>query len=209
MATCAGIFGAVSGRLGPFVYSTWKGRQVIKMSNKKSNASPGKKQVEQREKFRVISKFTGSLSSLFAQTFKDSRKMTSLNMAFRYNYRNALTGSVGEYKIDYAKVMISLGDLHPSGNTVAEVMDYNVKFSWKRNSDHAGTNPDDKTILVIHCPEMQQSIYRSGGADRSSGSDSIDASIFSGKTVETWMAFECAQGKTFSWSKYTGQFVIR
>ena len=133
-----GILGSFTGQVGTVVGSSWKGIEVMKSRNKTRKKPPTARQIAQRARFSFVGTFIKPLAKL-------------LNMAFRYNYRHALKGSNGEYKIDYAKVMISSGDLHPSVNTVAEVMDNTVKFSWNGNSDHTGTNPNDKTILVNHC----------------------------------------------------------
>ena len=113
-----GIPGSFSGHVGAVVGSSWKGIEVMKSRIKPSKKPITARQIAQRAWFSFVGAFIKPLSKLF-------------DIACRYIYRHTLTGSDDEFKTDYAKIMISLGDLHPSGNAVAEVMDNTIKFSWK------------------------------------------------------------------------------
>ena len=208
MATCNGILGLVSGNVGGLTFSIRKGKQVVGMRRRKINAPPSQKQKQHRAKFTLVTKFIGSLSSLWATTFKDSRTMTAMNVAFRYNYDRVLVVADIGYTLDYANIVVSQGPLSVPESASAEVKDNNVIISWMDDRELDTADPSDKSILVLHCPEMKRSIYNLGGAPRSSGRDFINAEIFSGKTVETWLAFIDERGKQVSWSRYAGQVLI-
>jgi len=63
-------------------------------------------------------------------------------------------------------------------------------------------------MLVIYCPERQQCVYTTAGAERSEEVGTLDVSMFIGKTVETWVGFFSVDGKEIATSIYTGSFPV-
>ena len=154
--------------------------------------------------------FISPLAKLLEVTFGDRAiKMTGINIAFRYNYQNALTGIFPTFHLDYSKVVISKGSLNPAGSpTAASIGGGIVKFDWTNNSGISLEKGTDTCVLVIHCPELKRSLYIQEGPARSTGTASFDSGNFMGKTVETWIGFMSADKKEVSTSDYTGQLVI-
>ncbi len=205
-----GVLGSFQGQVGTVVGATWKGMEIMKIKRRTGMSKPTQKQIEQQARFSFMIKFVRPLSKLFDLTFNDPvEKITGINNAFRYNYRNALTGTYPLFSLRYNKVLVSKGMLLNAGSPTASAAGGGfVKFDWADNSDVAQANPDDKCILVVHCPELDQSVYTPGGAIRSTGTDSLNANIFTGKTVETWLSFINADGTEVAPSLYAGQVVV-
>jgi hypothetical protein len=143
-------------------------------------------------------------------TFKDSAvKMTGANSAFAYNYQKALIGAYPTFSLNYSKVLVSKGQLLNAGNPVATANgNGNLKFDWIDNSGAAMANADDRCIVVIHCPELNQTVYNTEVALRSAGTASIAVSNFAGKQVETWVSFASADGSQTATSIYTGAVTV-
>jgi hypothetical protein len=203
-----GVLGGFEGKVGTVVGGRWKGIDYMRHKGRKSNKPPTQSQLEQRARFALLTSFIHKLSRLFMKSFKEVPEMTGINAALSYNYQHALTGVYPSFAIDFSKVLISQGILengilpsaNPTGNGV-------LTFGWTDNTGIGLANADDKAVMVIYCPETKQALYKTG-AGRNSGTDTLNAANFTGKTVETWLTFASAGEKEYSSSIYTGQVVV-
>jgi len=205
-----GVLGSFHGRVGTVVGSSWKGIQVMKSKSGKRTGKPTQKQVIQQARFAFMGKFISPLAKLLDLTFNAAGvQMSGINLAFRYNYRNALTGTYPAFGLDYSKVLVSKGDLMNAIDPSAESgSGGQVIFNWTDNSGLAQANATDRSILVVYSPENNRALYISNGPVRNAGTGSIHAGIFSGSTVETWLAFISEDGNAVASSVYTGQVVV-
>ena len=205
-----GVNGSFQGTVGSVVGASWKNISYMKGKRKAGTFKPSKEQLEQQAKFAFLVKFIAPLGKLFELTFNDKGiKMTGINNAFRYNFRNAVTGTFPSFSLNYPKVMVSKGGLHPADDPKAEAAGGGiVKFTWADNSGANYANPTDSSILVVHCPELDRTIYMDNADPRSAETAIIKAGIFKGKTVETWLAFISQNGMDASPSSYTGQLIV-
>ena len=205
-----GIFGGFSGTVGNIVGGSWKGINYIRSKPVKRAIAATPAQLEQREKFKIVIRFVNCMSGLLEVSFKNyAIKMTGVNSAFAYTFKNAVTGYYPAYSIDYTKVLLSRGDL-PNALSPSAIATANsaVAFAWTDNSGIGITRTKDKAILVVYCPEMNCCIYNTEGAFRSAVSDTINVSTFSGKLVVTYLGFISEDGKEVANSLYTGQFIV-
>ena len=83
-----------------------------------------------------------------------------------------------------------------------------MSFSWVDNSGVGKANPADSTILVAYCKELNQTLFTVGGATRSAGTATLSVPLFSGKEVQTWLAFMGYTGKEIATSIYTGAVTV-
>jgi len=201
-----GILGGFSGTVGQVVGGAWKGIDYMRSKSGKRSGPPTPAQLEQQEKFALMVRFMQSLTALLDITFKNyAVKMTGFNAAVSYNLQNAIDGAVSPFNIAYPLVLVSRGDLPNASNPAAvPVAGNNVKFTWVNNAGVGKAKTTDKAIWVVYSTEFNQAIYTFGSAPRSGGEETVDAAMFVGQTVETWLAFISADGKTVSGSFYTG-----
>ena len=81
-----GILGPFSGGVGTVIGGTWKGISYMRSKPLPTNREPSIKQLEQREKFKVMVRFLRTITGLVTVTFKDSAiQMSGFNAAFKYN----------------------------------------------------------------------------------------------------------------------------
>jgi len=64
-------------------------------------------QLDQQAKFSLVSKFIATLNKLMMKSFRDTPELTGTNVAFKYNFDNAITGIYPAYDLDYSKILIS------------------------------------------------------------------------------------------------------
>lgn len=205
-----GILGAFSGKTGSVVGATWKGRPVMRSLPAKSSKPKTQAQLDQQEKFSLAVNLLAGMAELLKTSFKSyTTHVSGFNAAVSYNIRRAITGAASPFSIDYSLVQVGLGGLtNASAPTATAVAGNAVKFDWLDNSGTGKALGTDIPVLVAFCPETGRSVYVMEGGQRSGLSQTLDTSIFAGKTVETWLAFLSADKKQSSDSVYTGSVTL-
>ncbi len=201
-----GILGGFSGTVATVVGGNWKGIDYMRGKSNKGKGAPTTAQLQQQEKFALIVRFLQSMTAVLEVTFKNyAVRMTAINAAASYNLQNAIAGTESPFNIAYPFVLVSRGDLPNASNPAAVPIAGNkVKFTWLNNGGLGKAKDTDKAILVVYSVDFNQALYTLGSAPRSAEQETLDATMFVGQTVETWVAFISADGKTVSSSFYTG-----
>jgi hypothetical protein len=205
-----GILGPFKGQVGTVEGSSWKEMEIMKSKRSRRTGPPTQKQTEQQARFRFMNQFVSTLIKLFESSFNEPLvKMTAVNCAFHYNYKKALRGTYPLFSFNYRKMLVSKGTLLNANDPMAAAIGGGlVKFTWTDNSDMAQAEERDRSMLVVHCPVLNQSVYITEGAVRSRGHAVIDAGIFTGQQVETWLSFTSEDGREVANSMYTGSLLI-
>jgi len=206
-----GVLGGFSGTVGTVVGSNWNGIDVVRSRptiSKARKSSP--KQLEQQARFGLANRFARTLSDLFMQTFdKASFEKTGINTALSDIVKRAISGNYPSFAIQHNLVRISRGSLPNATSAVAAASPGGmIAFSWVGAGAGIGKgSPLDQALLVIHCPELNRSVYRIG-ALRSALADTLEVAAFIGKEVHTWLSFRSADGQDYADSIYTGQLTV-
>lgn len=206
-----GILGGFSGQVGTVVGSTWNGIEYMRSKpTRRSEVTYSQAQLDQQQKFALAVGFIQTLGSLPDITFHAyAVRQTGRNSAISYLLKNAIEGNSPAFSIDHSKVLISRGNLPMAPGAAAAVgAAGRVNFTWTNNGGDGKARNSDQAIVVVHCPLLNQSVYSLAGATRSAEAASIDAGVFNGYTVHTWIGFLSEDGKLASNSVYTGQLVI-
>ncbi len=205
-----GILGGFSGTVGNVVGGNWKGINYMRSQGTRKTGSNTPKQLSQQAKFAVATKFLRSLGGLLMISFRNNAyQMTGINSALSYTLKNAIIGAYPAFTIDYNMALVSRGDLpnvaSPAATAAAGSV---VKFTWTDNSGLGNAAATDKAILVVYCPSLSQSVYTTGSAARSAGTDSLTVTHFHGLVVETFIGFISDDGKNIASSIYTGELTV-
>jgi hypothetical protein len=206
-----GILGGFSGKTGTVVGSTWKGKNIMRaLPARKKNRRSSPEQLEQQEKFKLMVQFLSGLSDLLNITFgSQALNISGYNAAVSYNIREAIAGDQSPFSINFAKAKISQGNLPIAASPKAEArVSHLVHFSWRYNAEISNARPTDIAIMVVYCPELKQSIYVAEGTTRADEQYAVDAGVFAGHSVETWLAFVREDGQKASKSMYTGSISL-
>ena len=206
-----GILGGFSGLVGTVVGGNWNGIDYMRSKpTKRSAASYSPAQVDQQLKFGVAMRFLQSLGELPEHTFhRYAVQKTGRNIALSHLLKHAITGDSPAFTIDYSKVLVSRGNLAMAPGAAAALGVANrVNFTWTNNTGLNGAKDSDKAIVVVHCPMLNTSLYDLATTTRSAEAASLDASLFYGQTVHTWIGFISEDGKEVASSLYTGSLVV-
>lgn len=207
-----GILGSFSGKVGTVVGSSWNGIEYMRSLPKPSTKAPTDLQLQQRIKLALAAGFLRPISSLVNLGYKSlAVKKSGYNVATAQVIAEAITGTYPEFEIDYSKVLFSKGNLTGPWNAVSSsVMPAVLNITWTDNSGSGTAKATDKAVLLVYNQYKSQFVFITDtGAERSSGSDTLALpSIFSGDTVEVWIAFISADKKTISTSIHAGQVVV-
>lgn len=104
-----GILGAFSGKVGPVVGASWRGKEVMRSLPKKSNRVATALQQQQRQKFAMVNDFLGGVQPVIKRYYgSDSGIKTRRNQAMSYLMREALVFNDPDYEWDYSKVCLVL-----------------------------------------------------------------------------------------------------
>jgi hypothetical protein len=205
-----GILGKFSGTVGTVVGATWKGISYMRSQGDNGSKTPTQKQSEQRAKFALVMKLLRPIAGFLSKTFKSfAVKMSGFNNAVSYALKNAIVGSFPGYSIDYSLLLLSRGDLPNAVNpSAAAIGNGGIKFTWTDNSNTGMAKASDKTLLIAYCPDLHQFLYTEGTSIRGDGTESLNASLFTGKAVETYIGFMSENEKEISNSVFTGEIVV-
>ncbi|MEO8402993.1 MAG: DUF6266 family protein [Chitinophagaceae bacterium] len=203
-----GLFGGFTGKVGNYVGYMSKGQMLIRAvpkRNKKRKCSTA--QQHQRAKFAFGQIYLKQLAPLFNITFANYTKYKSAsNVAFSHMLNDGIAGVYPRFVMDWPKLLISKGKLHLPVNIVATAETNKINFNWLPEviDGREDMRPTDRSVLLVICPELQQSIYTASGASRIVGAAAIEVASFAGKEVHTYIAFISEDGKSASNSVYTG-----
>ena len=205
-----GILGGFSGTVGTVIGGSWKGIDYMRSQPARRSGTASQPQLEQQAKFSLVVKFLQSMTSLVMVTFNNyAIKMTGFNSALSYNIKNVITGTYPAYAIDYAKVLVSRGDLpNASGPAAAAAAGSIINFTWNDNSGMGKAAATDRAVLVVYSSTMNLTIYDLEAAQRNAGTASINAATFSGETVEVYIGFMSEDGREIATSIYLGQVTV-
>lgn len=200
-----GFLGTISGALGDVVFTTRNGKQYVRARRVPTGKPASPKQAAQQNKLTTGSRFIASMSKLVSVTFYEQRrKGTPYSQALKVNSHCIIKTGEGVH-INYASVVVSKGSVVPPWGAKLAVENGVLQFTWDADRDSSRSWPDDKAIVVAHCPAQNVTIHGIGPAGRADQRATLDVSAFKGHEVHTWLAFCAANERKSSNSRYMGQ----
>ncbi|SEA43936.1 DUF6266 family protein [Pedobacter hartonius] len=199
-----GPLGPFSGKLGDKVYSSWKNDDVVKDAPEKTTKEPTQRQLEQREKFSLLTAFFSCIYDVIAVGFQAfTYKMTQMNAAMKFN-TDIITGVSPNFSIDYPKVLISKGKLNgPIGVKLKCDASGQMKLSWEFQAEC--DQATDRACILFYDESINDCFIISGIVRREDAAllffkqhDAID------DLVHVWLFFISANGRKVSNSVYAG-----
>ncbi|NTE05542.1 hypothetical protein G6M26_25685 [Agrobacterium tumefaciens] len=205
-----GIFGPISGKLGPVVGATWKGIAYLRLAPNKNKKSVPRSaaQLANQYKFKFLHAFLTPFHPYLINGFKHSAiGKTEINAAFTANYK-AVKGVYPDFEINYSELSISEGRLANLNNpTTRWISQSAFELSWETgNQIQAAFN--DQLMVVIYCPELKIADGFVGGVKRSSKKYiyTLDEK-FIGLDLEVYVCMLALTGKAVSKTAYLGRMV--
>lgn len=206
-----GILGAFSGKVGPVVGATWRGKDVMRSLPKKGNRVASATQVLQREKFIMATAFLTPLNSIISRYFgNNTGDKTRRNQAMSYHMREAIQYVEPDMIWDFSKVQISRGDLLGLNSlNAAAGTGQDITLSWTDNSGQGAALASDKLVVVVYEETSKSSYYMLPAGTRNQGSSTVALpAYFSGLSVHVWVAVVAADDKKYATSQYLGTVAV-
>ncbi|RXG13263.1 hypothetical protein DSM03_104163 [Leeuwenhoekiella aestuarii] len=207
-----GILGGFSGKVGTVIGSRWRGRNVLRSLPVTSNRPPTEAQLEQRLRFKAAIRFLNPIKSVVSVYFGESQGDKSpANLATSYYIKEVVEpDGTGGFEIDYAKVLISKGDLQSLANpTATAVAGEQITLAWDDNSGQGKAEATD-TLLAIGCVEgLNQAVIFNDGVQRDATTDTLQFPAYmAGMEIQLYATFITADQKKAATSVYLGAVTL-
>lgn len=205
-----GVLGGFTGKVGPVTAYIRNGQNILRSSTSNVKYKYTALRTAQLHKIALCSQFTKAFTGtgFFSKSFPAyGTTGTGLNRATSALLNQAVAGMYPNMYLEYERVLVSKGKLPPPENVTASVNKQGIiHFSFDDNSFIGSASPDDKVILVAYEQTMQQSIFSLNAGQRQDGEAVLDAKLFKGNAVETWIGFLSSDELNTSDSVWTGRF---
>jgi hypothetical protein len=166
MASSNGLFGELTGKIGNLVSYNLKGKNVVRRIGK-NNKPATAAQLAVRQRIAVVTKFLRPALAVINVGFELEVAGTDKNQhnaAISYNVKNATQGAYPDIKMDYSKALVSKGTLEPVINPLADLTGTLLTITWSVSADMDWGIKNDRTMLLIYCPELNLATYVLSGS---------------------------------------------
>lgn len=207
-----GINGPVSGKIGNAVAASWRGIDYLRSLPDTGNKAFSEKQKNQHFLMGLVSSWLKPLKHIIEigyQAFVSGK--TPMNGCVSYHMKNAVNGNSSlEYVIDFAKVILSRGELLIAlVKEIIALADAILHIKWDNASTSIFNNDDDKATIVVYNPGKKAFVSFEAVAQRADKEVMLQLpAAYTGDTVYCWQHFVAAQGNAVSTTVYLGQVVI-
>lgn len=206
-----GILGAFSGKVGPVVGSTWRGKDIMRSLPRKGNRIATAAQMLQRSKFIMATEFLTPLNPIITKYFGSNNGITTRrNKAMSYTLREAITYSDPILQWDFSKVLISRGVLLGlNAATAVAGATSSITLNWADNSGSGEAEESDKLIVVVYEETTKTSVsFLNAGARDQETASLIVPEFLSGLRVQIWATFASIDDSRYATSLYLGQIMV-
>jgi hypothetical protein len=206
-----GILGGFSGKVGNVVGSRWRGKNVMRSLPQRGKYTATAKQEEQREKFKTVIGFLSPIVEVLNLYFGSPQGDKSrFNLATSYHLKNAVESTPLGMVMDYAKVLISKGDLRGiDGGTLAAAAGQTLNFGWQDNSGQGKAMATDTFMVVVYAPDLNLFYTNVAVATRDATTATVTLPNFMASfEVEVWVSFHKPDSNLSAISTYMGAVTV-
>ncbi|QNK77791.1 hypothetical protein H7F37_01485 [Winogradskyella sp. PAMC22761] len=177
----------------------------------RGNYTPTERQEEQRQKFKTVIRFLSPISGILELYFGSPQGDKSRNnLATSYHLKNAVVSTAQGMEMDYAKVLISKGDLRGvDTGTIATGAGQTLDFGWQDNSGQGKATATDALMVVVYAPDLNLFYTNLEVATRDATTATVNLPDFmAGFDVEVWLSFNKSQTNFAAISTYMGTVTV-
>lgn len=206
-----GILGAFSGKIGPVIGASWRGKDVMRSLPRKANRVATEAQALQRLRFSTVTEFLTPLKPILGKYYgSNTTDVTRRNQAMSYHMKEAVNYVAPNYEFIYNKVQISKGDLLGIQTpTVVAGAATSIDFTWVDNSGDGQAKATDKLVIAAYEATTKTTVYAlNAGERRDLTTNFVLPAYLSGLTVAVWATFASSDDKLYATSMYLGNVVL-
>lgn len=199
-----------SGTVDGMTYSKQKdGRTTVKKCNGPSTKPPTAGQLANRQKIRIVNEamkpFAGFVKIGYALE-AELKGCNAYNAMSPYVKTLAITGQYPLQRIDYAKMLITKGQMEKPADVTFMAHENGVVFSWNTDMKMQSSHFSDQVLMLAYFPELGEVSFLAAGAQRHKGTDLLDLrGTEKGSLAHLFVAFAANDRKGISDSVYVGQ----
>jgi len=146
-----GILGGISGKVGTVVGANWRGKNIIRALPRKTKKKPSQLQLNQRNRFKLVSTFLQPLNRLLGRYFGVGQGIKSrANLALAYHLREAVLADGENVAIQLERVLLSKGILPSLTEQTATVENGRLSLSWAADVGRSLGHPSDLLTVVVY-----------------------------------------------------------
>lgn len=170
-----GILGGFSGKVGPVIGTSWKGKAVIKARALSYNDRNSLAQQEQRAKFTLLSQLLAKIVGFVRIGFaKKAVGITAPNAAMAANIDEAVSGAFPQFAVDFEHLLVANGTVDLPYTPTGDLDSGTVTVTYADNTGRGDALADDKVMLLLYSEPLNQAVYNTDAAVRSARTASID-----------------------------------
>ena len=203
-----GILGAVEGKVGDVIGSSWNGIPYFRARPKSYHDAKTPSQTNNRQKMTVTQKFLKAITPYLRIGFRNyAVGQSAYNAAASYTRNNALLVTEDEVGIDPAQVLVSRGNLPGANDCKVKAVETNaVSFSWDADAWQEGMEKDDFAMPMVYNLSKMEAVYSTQSFLRADGQASLAIPAkWAGDSLSCFIAFASQSGKAVSDSEYLGE----
>ena len=184
-----GVYGPISGKLGPAIGATWKGQPYLRSRPRKRGKKRGAREKLNQDKFSQAHYWLQPLLPYVRIGFRGySSTVEGFNAAKSFCLKHAFTGEAAARQIDPSLVQLSYGDLPlPINIKMKRSGDYFLQFSCDKKNN--GVNNNDQAMLLAYDSETGQNKMQLTGQFRLSGADELELPQIKKQNYHVYIAF--------------------
>lgn len=207
-----GILGGFRKKTGTVIGAYWRTLDVIRALPRRSGKAATQAQLEQQQKFALVTAFLGNFSELIEVGFMATLPATPMNEAVAYHLKEAITGTSPDYAIDLPKFRFSAGKVElPDPITASAIPGSKIRFEWDGNQIVEGKfiDPSDKLTVLAYNPLKEKFVKVFAATTRDMGEYDLKLpASFEGDTVHLYISFVSGIKKLNSNSFYVGTAIV-
>jgi len=207
-----GILGGFRKKTGSVIGAYWRKLDVIRALPRNSGKPATQQQLEQKQKFALVTSFLSKASGLIDVGFKSADTATPMNKAVAYHLKEAVVGVYPDFSIDMEKFKYSVGSLElPYTMSTEILMGAKIRFEWDRTDVDDGKliQPSDTVTVVAYNADKHGFIKQVAATTRATGEYELQLpEVFIGDNLHLYISFSSANKKSNSVSKYLGAVIL-
>lgn len=203
-----GINGPHTGKAGAVISYMLRGQNVTRVIGK--NYKPfTEEQNNNLLQMVVVNELYAAVSSFVSVGFGPASEGTPCypqNLFIKYNKPDALTGYIPDVTINFAKLLLSYGNLPKPENAKVEMEKEGLKFSWDAKNEASWPRNRDQVMMMAYFPEEKKAVSETSGAKKIKGFDILPLQEYQrGRVMELYIAFNADDRSDVSNSLYLGR----
>lgn len=205
-----GVFGGWTNKVGNVVGRFRGGVNIYSIyqpnvSNPKTTA-----QKQGRRIFTMCTQFLSKVGQIASIGFKNQKSGNYwMGEGIKANYGDAVTGSWPSYVLNFAKLLVSKGNLDNPYAPSCSAQGTDLTFSWTDNSGIGNALDTDLIGIAVYNKDKNEAVCDSASAPRSARTGSFSTpSAWTGDKVEVYLMAHRADDSMVSTSLFLGEFTL-